>query len=125
MLSCVYAACMISTKGHTCCIARISNIFYFPKISSSIAIVVIIVVVVVLPVLVAVRVIELDVVVQILFRNTGIHTLERPAKVLVGNGWDIVGGNFHGAGAEITDGTHRGIVAESLEIGTTVAVGGR
>ena len=96
----------------------------FPTRSNSIAVVIIIVVVVVLPVLVAVRVVEFDVVVQILFRNAGIHTLEGPAKVLVGNGRDIFGGNFHGAGAEITDGTHRGIVAESLEIGPAVAMGG-
>lgn len=93
---------------------------------NSIAIVIIVVVIIVVfPVLVAVRVIELDVVVQILFRNTGIHTLERPAKVLVGNGRDVFGGNFHGSGTKITDGTHRGIVAESLEVSTTVALGGR
>lgn len=92
---------------------------------SSIAVVVIIILIVVLPVLVAVSIVELDVVVQILFRNAGVHTLERPPKVLVRNGRDVLGGDLHGSGAEVTDGTHRGIVAESLEVSTTVPMGRR
>ena len=90
-----------------------------------ITIVVVIVIIIVLPVLVAVRVVELDVVVQIFLRNAGVHPLEGPAEVLVRNGRDVFGGDLHGPRAEVTDGTHRGIVAQSLEIGPAVAVGGR